>query len=185
MTPPREAPPVVADSPDDGSSRTPRRASTFGKLLAAAAFGGLTFGASALGASSSKKKVWYGSLFKSKATPPSAVFGPVWTGLYAAIAYSGYRTWSRPDSPERTRALKLWGVQMALNASWSPLFFGAHRPKASAVVAGAMVPTIAAYSLTARKIDKPAAALMLPYLAWSTFAAYLNAQIVRKNAFRL
>jgi tryptophan-rich sensory protein len=51
---------------------------------------------------------------------------------------------------------------MALNASWSPLFFGAHRPKASAIVAGAMVPTIAAYSLTARKIDKPAAALMLP-----------------------
>lgn len=166
--PPQEAP----------RSRTSR-------VLAAALFGGLTFGASALGAGVSKKKIWYRSLFKSKATPPSAAFAPVWTFLYGCIAYSGYRVWSQPPSQDRSRALGLWGAQMALNASWSPLFFGAHQPKASAVVAGAMVPAIAAYGLTARKIDRPAAALMVPYLVWSGFAAFLNAQVVRKNAFRL
>jgi len=155
------------------------------KILAAAIFGGLTVGASALGAGVSKPRVWYRSLFKSKATPPSWVFGPVWTALYAAIATSGYRTWRQPPSPERSRALKLWGLQLVLNAAWSPLFFGAHKPKASAVVVGAMVPAIAAYGLTTRKVDRPAAALMVPYLGWTLFAAYLNRQIVRKNAFRL
>ena len=155
------------------------------KILAAALFSGLTVGASALGARVSKPKLWYRSLFKSKATPPSWVFGPVWTALYAAIATSGYRTWRQPASPERSRALKLWGLQLVLNAAWSPLFFGAHKPKASGLVVGAMVPAIAAYGLTSRKVDKSAAALMLPYLGWSLFAAYLNGQIVRKNAFRL
>jgi benzodiazapine receptor len=155
------------------------------KILAAAAFGGLTVAASALGARVSKPKLWYRSLRKSKATPPSWLFGPVWTALYAAIASSGYRAWSRPASPERSRALKLWGLQLLLNAAWSPLFFGARKPKAAAAVVGALVPAIAAYSLTTRKVDKPASALMLPYLGWSLFAAYLNGQIVRKNAFRL
>jgi len=171
-----------AESPGSVDNQPRSRSS---RILAAAIFGGLTFGASALGAGVSKKKIWYRSLLKSKATPPSAVFGPVWTALYSCIAYSGYRVWSQPPSKARSRALGLWGAQLALNASWSPLFFGAHLPKASAVVAGAMVPTIAAYSATARKVDGPAAVLMLPYLAWSGFAAFLNAQVVRKNAFRL
>jgi tryptophan-rich sensory protein len=164
---------------------TSLKRSGWSKVLAAAVFGGLTVAASAAGASVSKPKVWYRTLFKSKATPPSWVFGPVWTALYTAIASSGFRTWSRPPSPERTRALKLWGLQLALNAAWSPLFFGAHKPKASALVVGAMVPAIAAYGLASRKVDKPAAALIVPYLGWTLFAAFLNGQIVRKNAFRL
>lgn len=171
------------DVTNAGAAAAPR--SRASRLLAAAIFGGLTLGASALGAGVSKRRVWYRTLRKSKANPPPAMFAPVWTFLYGCIALSGYRVWSQPPSRERSRALGLWGAQLALNASWSPLFFGARQPKASAVVAGAMVPTIAAYSLTARKIDRPAAALMLPYLAWSGFAAYLNGQVIRKNAFRL
>jgi len=182
MTPPRQpVPPVEGDGGPAASGQRSRAS----RVAAAAIFGGLVLGASALGAGASKPKVWYRTLFKSKANPPSQVFGPVWAVLYSAIALSGYRVWSQPPSPARSRALGLWAAQLALNASWSPLFFGAHKPKASAAVAGAMVPTIAAYSLTARKVDRPAAALMLPYLGWSAFAAYLNAQIVRKNAFRL
>jgi len=183
MTPPRL---LVPPDEKEGATSPPaaRRRSRLSRVAAVAIFGGLAFGASAVGAGVSRKKVWYRSLFKSKATPPSQVFGPVWTVLYSAIAYSGYRVWSQPASPARTRALGLWAAQLALNASWSPLFFGAHRPRASAAVAAAMVPTIAAYSVTAREIDRPAAALMLPYLGWSAFAAYLNAQVVRKNAFR-
>jgi benzodiazapine receptor len=155
-----------------------------GQWLAFLAFGALTFGAAAIGAPVSKRKPWYRSLRKSSATPPDWVFGPVWTALDTAIAYSGFRTWRAPDSPDRTRALRLWGLQMALNASWSPLFFGAHRPKESAVVTAALVPTIAAYIRTARKVDPPAGYLMVPYLAWSGFATFLNVQILRKNAWR-
>jgi tryptophan-rich sensory protein len=180
------APPVQPLPPPGDADLTGKPArSLTSRLIAAAIFGGLTFGASALGAGVSKKKIWYRTLLKSKATPPPPVFAPVWTFLYGCIAYSGYRVWSQPSSPTRSRALGLWAAQLALNASWAPLFFGAHQPEASAAVAGAMVPTIAAYSLTARKLDRPAAALMLPYLGWSAFATYLNAQVVRKNGFRL
>lgn len=156
-----------------------------GQWLAALAFGVVTFGAAALGAPVSKRKPWYRSLRKSAATPPDWVFGPVWTLLDASIAYSGWRTWRAPDSPERARALRLWGVQMALNASWSPLFFGAHRPKASAAVSMALVPTLAAYIASARQIDKTAGNVLLPYLGWTSFATFLNVQILRKNAWRL
>ena len=168
---------------DDGasSSARPKRS---GKLLAALVFGGLTVGAAMLGGSASKKKGWYGTLRKSRANPPPWVFGPVWTTLYSAMAYSGYRTWRAPDSAARTRGLRLWGLQLALNAAWSPLFFGAHRPKASAAVAAALVPAVGAYALATRKTDKLASGLMLPYLGWSAFATYLNAQILRKNAWR-
>ena len=183
MTDPAPSRPSAQEAADSTTRTAPR--SRTSRILAAAIFGGLTVAAAGLGSGVSKRKVWYRTLLKSKANPPPAVFAPVWTFLYGCIAVSGYRVWSQPSSPERSRALGLWAAQLALNASWSPLFFGAHQPKASAVVAGAMVPTIAAYSLTARKLDRPAAALMLPYLAWSGFATYLNAQVVRKNAFRL
>jgi len=179
--------PAQSGAPNDHSdaATAPVPRSRLSRMAAAAIFGGLSLAAGALGARVSHEKTWYRSLLKPKATPPSAAFAPVWTFLYGCIACSGYRVWSQPASRARSRALRLWAGQLALNASWSPLFFGAHLPRASAVVAGAMVPTIAAYSLTARKTDRPAAALMLPYLAWSGFATFLNTQVVRKNAFRL
>lgn len=185
--------PVVEHSDAQSSSIVSDQAETpvrgrGARVLAALTCAGLAFGAGALGSSSSSssgRSPWYRSLRKSKANPPSWVFGPVWTGLYSAIAYSGYRVWRQPPSPERTRALQLWGAQMALNAAWTPLFFGAHRPKASAAVATALVPAVAGYIANARKVDKKAAWLMVPYLGWSSFAAFLNAQIVRKNAWRL
>jgi tryptophan-rich sensory protein len=171
-----------ADGGEMETTPPPRR---MRRVLGALAFGALTFGSAAVGGAVSKPGIWYRTLRKAKATPPSGVFGPVWTGLYACIAYSGYRVWLRPPSPARTRALRLWTLQMGLNASWSPLFFGRHMPVASGVVATAMVPAIGAYALSARKVDKTAAVLMLPYLAWSTFAAYLNGVIIQKNRRRL
>jgi tryptophan-rich sensory protein len=160
------------------------------RLLGALAFGALTFGSAALGASVSRPNLWYRRLRKPKANPPSWAFGPVWSVLYTAIAASGYRVWAAPTSSAssmatptaRTRALRLWTLQLGLNASWSPLFFGRRQPVASAAVAVALVPAIAAYAVAARKVDRTAAALMLPYLGWSAFAAYLNAEIVRKNS---
>jgi tryptophan-rich sensory protein len=152
------------------------------KLLGALAFGALTFGSAALGSPVSRPGPWYRSLRKAKANPPSWVFGPMWSVLYTAIATSGYRVWAAPSSPERARALRLWTLQLGLNASWSPLFFGRRQPVASAAVALALVPAIAAYAVAARQVDRTAAALMVPYLGWSSFAAYLNCEIVRKNS---
>ncbi|MEO7455334.1 MAG: TspO/MBR family protein [Gemmatimonadaceae bacterium] len=124
---------------------------------------------------------WYRGLAKPPFTPPSAAFGPVWTTLYALIAASGWRVWRAPSSPERTRALVLWGVQQALNTAWSPLFFGEQRIVAALADIILLDASATAYALAARRVDKPAAAMMIPYLAWLSLATALNAEIVRRN----
>jgi len=113
--------------------------------------------------------------------PPRWVFGPVWTGLYGLMATSAYRVWKAPPSRARTRALALWGTQLALNSAWSPLFFGARRPRAALVDLLALAGVVAAYAATSHKVDKPAAAMMIPYLGWLGFASLLNEEVVRRN----
>lgn len=124
---------------------------------------------------------WYRSLAKPPFQPPAAAFAPVWTGLYAAIAVSGWRVWRRPDSPDRTRALRLWAAQMAANAAWTPLFFGARRTVLALADLSTLLPSAAGYTRAAARVDPPAAALMAPYLGWTAFAGVLNAEIVRRN----
>jgi tryptophan-rich sensory protein len=152
---------------------------------AAVGFAAATVTAAGIGSLTSRPGPWYRSLRKSKATPPSAVFGPVWTVLYATMAYSAWRVWRAPASHERSRALKLWAAQLGLNAAWSPTFFAAKSPRASLAIIVALLPTLELYLRTAWKVDRLAMAVMYPYLPWTAFAAYLNAQIVKKNRFRL
>lgn len=152
------------------------------KVLGALGIVGATVAAAAFGGIVSKPGAWYQALSKPPGNPPAYVFGPVWTVLYAGIAYAGVRLVTAPASRERKAALALWGAQMALNAAWSPVFFGLHMPKASLVIIAAMLITIAATIQQARKVDKAAAALMAPYFLWTCYAAYLNAGIVYKNS---
>lgn len=161
-------------------SRRPR------SLKALLGFGALCAGAAALGSITMFGKgrpdgSWYRMLAKPPGQPPSSVFGPVWSVLYATIAYSGYRVWRAPASPARTRALAAWGTQLALNAAWSPLFFGAQKPVIALADIVALDASVVAYSLLARKVDTRAAVAVLPYLGWISFATYLNAGIVAKN----
>jgi translocator protein len=152
-------------------------------LPAAAAFAGATTGAAFLGALASgggARSAWYRALRKPPYQPPPAIFGPVWMVLYGLIATSGYRVW-RTHSVARNRALALWGTQLALNAAWSPLFFRARRPRAALAVLSALAPAVAAYAWTARRADRTAGALVVPYVAWTGFALALNAAIVRRN----
>jgi translocator protein len=101
------------------------------------------------------------------------------------MAYSAWRVWRSPASPARSRALGLWAAQLGLNASWSPTFFATKSPRASLAIVSALWPTVAAYLRAAWQVDRLAAAVMLPYLGWTSFATYLNAQIVNKNHGRL
>ena len=123
---------------------------------------------------------WYPGLRKPSWTPPSQAFGPVWTVLYAQMAYSASRV-ARSSDPARGRALALWWLQLALNAAWTPVFFGARRPGAAAVVIGALVPAVAATAVASSRVDERAGLLYAPYLAWSTYAAALNLEIWRMN----
>jgi tryptophan-rich sensory protein len=114
---------------------------------------------------------WYATLARPPGTPPNWVFAPVWTTLYAMIGTSGWLVWRRIGT---TRVLRLWGWQLAANALWAPAFFGLHSP---ALALGVMVPMLVLIGLTIRafqRIQKAAAVLMLPYLAWCLYAAYLN-----------
>lgn len=153
------------------------------KAAALGAFAGMTAGAALLGASAMRGATddWYDGLRKPRFTPPKAVFGPVWSGLYALIALSGYRVWKAPRSRPRRAALGLWGAQLVLNAAWTPLFFGLRRPLAALVDLVALTGTASAYAAVARKVDRPAAIMMLPYLGWLGFAGVLNEEIWRLN----
>lgn len=150
------------------------------KLLTAAAFGVATAAAATLGARFNPKGEtgrWYDSLDKPPFTPPNIAFPIVWTTLYALMATSAYRVW---NAGER-RAIGWWGAQLALNAAWSPIFFGARKPELALADLVALFAAIGAYTNAARKADKPAAWMMAPYLAWVAFAGALNAEIARRN----
>ena len=155
------------------------------KLLAAAAFATPVVATAVLGSRFGPQDEatgrWYRGLQKPPFQPPPTVFAPVWTGLYVTIAASGYRVWAAPDHELRRPAIALWGVQMAANAAWSPSFFGARRPKVALAVLATQLAATTAYAVVSSKVDKPAAALMAPYLAWTGFAGVLNEEIVRRN----
>ncbi|MGZ5445201.1 MAG: TspO/MBR family protein [Thermoanaerobaculia bacterium] len=153
-------------------------------LLAAATFGVATAAAAFLGSQftpSGDIGRWYDSLDKPPFTPPNVTFPIVWTTLYVMIAVSAFRVWKAGEGTERTRALTLWGTQLALNAAWSPIFFGARQPALALIDLVALFVAIAAYTNSARRIDRPAAWMMAPYLAWVAFAGVLNAEIARRN----
>lgn len=153
-------------------------------LLWLALFAGATAVAAGLGAGSTRRRVrgpWYRALSKPPGQPPPQVFGPVWTTLYGLMSISAYRVFRRPPSRERSRALRLWWGQLALNGAWSPLFFGARRPRLALADLAALSLGVADYTLTARKVDRAAAWLMTPYLGWLGYAGWLNLGIVRRN----
>jgi len=134
-----------------------------------------------LGARSSKPGRWYRSLRKPPQTPPAWVFGPAWTGLYALSAWSVWRIWRSPASRPRRAALTLWGLQHGMNAAWSPIFFGAHRPRAALVDLVAMFTAATAYAVAAAKVDRTAAGLIAPYVGWLAYAGSINAGVVVLN----
>jgi TspO/MBR family len=95
----------------------------FGAAVAGAAWFGSRYNPRDL-----RTRIWYQGLNKPTFNPPNYVFPIVWSSLYALIAFSGWRVWQGKDSPERSRALRLWASQLAANAEWSKLFFESAHP---------------------------------------------------------
>jgi translocator protein len=125
---------------------------------------------------------WYRTLEKPSWNPPDAVFGPVWTTLYVMMAVSAWLVWSRGAPPSAPVVWIPFGTQLALNTAWSGIFFGLRQTGwAFAEILWlwlAIAATIAAFRLRSRV----AGWLLVPYLAWVTFAAVLNVAIWRLNA---
>jgi tryptophan-rich sensory protein len=125
---------------------------------------------------------WYAKLNQPPGTPPNWVFGPVWTLLYAMMGTALALVWHRvPAGPAKSRALAAFGLQFALNLAWTPVFFGLRLPLPGLAV---LLLLIAAIVVTIRRfqaLDRLAAGLLLPYLLWCGYAAYLNAGIAVLN----
>lgn len=116
----------------------------------------------------------YRRLNKPAWAPPAGVFGPAWSVLYALIGTAGWRMWSR-GVPTRTWVLH--GIQLGLNAAWSPTFFAGGDKRAALAIVTTLDVMVAAQLIDLVRRDRLAAALLAPYLAWSIFATALNARV--------
>jgi translocator protein len=123
---------------------------------------------------------YYARLDKPAWSPPPWLFGPVWTVLYALIGVAAWLV-HRRGGPGTRRALGLWGVQLALNAAWTPIFFGLRNPGAALVEIVVMWVAILATVVAFFARRTAVGALLLPYLAWVSFATVLNFEIWRRN----
>jgi tryptophan-rich sensory protein len=124
---------------------------------------------------------WYAQLNKPSWNPPGWVFGPIWTLLYVMMAVAAWRVWNQGGFASQRRPLGLFFLQLALNAAWTPLFFGLRQPGIAFAEIVVLWMAIAGTIVAFRRADKIAAALLLPYLAWVSFASALNFSLWRLN----
>ncbi len=126
---------------------------------------------------------WYPTLVKPSFNPPNWVFAPIWTLLYAMMGVAAGIIWNQLET-DRTivkKALQFFAIQLALNAVWSYLFFGLKNPMLALLEIALLWLMIYETYLKFVKINKIAGYLLLPYLAWVSFASVLNASIFWLN----
>lgn len=143
----------------------------------------LSFAAAAIG-SRFMPGAWYASLAKPAWNPPAAVFAPVWTALYTMMGVAAWLVWRRAGFAGASVALGLFVFQLALNALWSYLFFGAHRPDLAFYEIVVLWLAILGVMLLFWRVDWRAGALLAPYLLWVGFASFLNFTLWRLNGGR-
>jgi len=124
---------------------------------------------------------WYRTLAKPSWTPPNWLFGPAWAVLYLMIAVAGWRVWERTPGEAVVLPMAVYAVQLALNAGWSAVFFGLKRPDWALAELACLWLSILANIIVFYPLDPLAAWLLLPYLAWVSFAGALNGAVWRLN----
>ncbi len=124
---------------------------------------------------------WYERLKKPSWRPPNRLFAPVWTILYLMIGISGWLIWREAGFVGAALPLAVYALQLVLNAAWTPLFFGLHRPDLGLVDIVLVWLSIIATILLFVPISVAAALLLVPYLVWVTFATALNFAVWRLN----
>lgn len=126
---------------------------------------------------------WYATLNKPFFNPPNWVFGPVWTLLYFFMAVSFYLIWKKGGKAKKAKgaALNVFLVQLSFNFLWSLIFFGFHLPFLGLVTILALWVSIFLTIRAFYKLSAIAAYLLIPYLAWVSFATLLNLFIVLLN----
>lgn len=140
----------------------------------------LTFTAAAVG-SLFLPGEWYARLNKPTWNPPGWIFGPVWTFLYTVMAIAAWLIWKRGGFTQQRVALSLFLAQLLLNMLWSPLFFGLRNPMLALVDILLLWIVLLFTAVAFWKTCPRAGIMMVPYLAWVTFASALNFTLWRMN----
>lgn len=118
---------------------------------------------------------WYSTLVKPSFTPPSWLFGPVWTLLYALMGIAAFVVWNKGwNRPDVRTAVYIFVFQLLLNIMWSVIFFGLHNPLAAFVNIIVLWVAILTTIISFGRISRTAMWLLLPYILWVSFAAVLN-----------
>lgn len=144
----------------------------------------LSFGAAFLGSALTADSVrtWYVGLRKPSLTPPSWVFGPVWSLLYLLMAISAWLVWRGAGFSGARPAFALFFMQLAFNVLWSAIFFGLHRPGVALAEIVVLEIAIIATAVQFSYFSRTAFWLMVPYIVWVAFATFLNLRIWQLNA---
>lgn len=139
--------------------------------------------ASGLGALATTLGPWYYALHKPSWQPPDWLFGPVWTTIFALAALASLFAWrAAPDAPSQRRMVVAFGLNFALNVTWSVLFFRLQRPDYAFMEVALLWSSIVTLMVMMWSYSRRSSLLLLPYLAWVSFAAVLNLAIVRLNS---
>jgi tryptophan-rich sensory protein len=142
----------------------------------------LSFIVSAIGAAASvQAKSFYGQLAQPAWAPPSWVFGPVWTVLYVLMAVAAWLVWRSGGFRQNRLALGFFLVQLVFNALWSWLFFGWRLGGWAFADILALLVSLAITLVLFWRVRRAAGVLLIPYLAWVTFAAVLNFVVWQMN----
>lgn len=123
---------------------------------------------------------WYQTLNKPTFSPPNAIFGPVWVILYFLMGISVYLIWNSRKQVKGT--LRLFWIHLFFNVTWSIMFFGLRNPFLGLINIFILWVLIVMVIYRFWKINKTAGLLLLPYLAWVTFATFLNYNIWLLNS---
>jgi translocator protein len=152
--------------------------------LPALAAGASAIVVAVLGASMTELGPWYYRLNKPDFQPPDWAFGPAWTIIFALAAISGATAWKdAPNEPAREWVIGLFALNGVLNILWSALFFRLHRPDWALMEVPFLWLSILVPIMIFARFSKRASLILMPYLMWVTFAAFLNFEVVRLNDF--
>jgi len=116
----------------------------------------------------------YKNLIQPSFAPPGWIFGPVWTLLYALMGYASYRIWKRRNNYNVKSALTYYGLQLVFNFAWSLIFFRFALRGIALVEILILLLLIVITTIKFYKIDRFAAYMLFPYIAWVSFATILN-----------
>jgi translocator protein len=143
----------------------------------------ICFAAAAIGSAVTAPNIdnWYAQLAKPAWNPPNWVFGPVWTILYILMAVAAWLVWKRHGLAGARTALAVFIIQLVLNAAWSWIFFGLHRPGVAFFEVLGLAAAILATMILFFRRSVLAGVLLVPYFLWVSFASVLNFAIWKLN----